>query len=331
MSRRGIKLGIKLAVTLALLGVIAVKVPWGELWSNARGLDARIWLGVLAAFWVGHLVGAFKWRFNVNLGKAGLRALDAAQCYAAGLFSNLFLPSIVGGDALKAYLAGKLTGRYEAAILGGLTERLIDTAALLLLIVIGGLLSHTTVEGWSGQVILVSSLIALAGALLFTPIALRVKLARWPRKLRRPLGRALVALRRLIRQPQRALAVFALSLVIQSWFVVLNYWLGRGIGIDIGLAFWFLAIPLAKAITLAPISFGGFGLRELALAGILALAGVSKEQGVAVSLLWQSIIVSTGLFGGLVWYALGYRAKARIGGGHESLLGEARTAESQHG
>jgi uncharacterized membrane protein YbhN (UPF0104 family) len=137
-------------------------------------------------------------------------------------------------------------------------------------------------------------------------------------------------MRRLTRRPLAALGVFALSLAIQSWFVLLNYWLGVGIGIDVPLAFWFLAIPLAKAITLAPISFGGFGLRELALAGIFAIAGVPREQGVAVSLLWQSLVVSTGLFGGFVWFALGYRAEARTGRGHGSLLGEARTAESKH-
>src|SRR6185436_7834476 len=125
----------------------------------------------------------------------------------------------------------------------GLTERLIDTAALLTLIVGGGLFSHTTVEGWASQVILVSSLIAIVGAVLFLPMLLRVRLARWPRKVRRPLGRAMVAMRRLTRRPLAALGVFALSLAIQSWFVLLNYWLGVGIGIDVPLAFWFLAIP----------------------------------------------------------------------------------------
>jgi uncharacterized protein (TIRG00374 family) len=325
------KAWLRVAVSAVLLAVIFFKVPWSELWQNAQRLDPAVWAGVLGAFWLGHGVGVFKWRFNVNLGNANLRPLDALQCYSAGLFSNLFLPSIVGGDALKAWLAGKVTGRLEAAVFGGLSERLLDTAALLALIVIGGLASHTTVDGWPRQVILVGSLIAAAGAIVFLPLVLRVKLARWPRKLRRPLGRAMVAMRRLLRRPRAAFAVFALSLAIQSWFVLLNYWLGLGIGIDVPLVFWFLAIPLAKAITLAPISLGGFGLRELALAGILALAGVPKEQGVAVSLVWQSIVVATGLVGGLVWFALGHRAEARTGWGHGSLLGEARTAESKHG
>ena len=50
---------------------------------------------------------------------------------------------------------------------------------------------------------------------------------------------------------------------------------GGGIGIDAPMAAWFFAVPMAKAITLAPISFGGFGLREVTLAGFLEkLAGV---------------------------------------------------------
>ncbi|HUR29314.1 MAG TPA: lysylphosphatidylglycerol synthase transmembrane domain-containing protein, partial [Planctomycetota bacterium] len=231
------KLFLKVAVSAALLAAVLYLAfhKQGEraqaTWDAVQGLEPRLWLGVLAAFAAGHLVGAFKWRFNVNLADAGLKLVDALQCYGAGLFSNLFLPSIVGGDALKAWLAGKVTGRLEAAILGGVTERLIDTLALLALIVIGGFVSQQGVEGMYGQVILVGSLVATLATLLFLPLLLRTKLARWPRKLRRPLARSMVSLRRVARRPLAALGVFCLSLAIQSWFVLLNAWLGKAIGI----------------------------------------------------------------------------------------------------
>jgi uncharacterized protein (TIRG00374 family) len=332
-----LKLLLKVAVSAALLAAVSYFAFHGKgdkvqaTLTALQGLSPLYWLGVFAAFLSGHVVGAFKWRFNVNLADAGLKPVDAIQCYGAGLFANLFLPSIVGGDALKAWLAGKITGRLEAAIFGGLTERLIDTLALLALIVIGGFVSQTRVEGWYGQVILVSSLVAVAAALIFLPLMLRTKLARWPRKLRRPLARTMVSMRRMARRPLAALCVFLLSLTIQGWFVILNAWLGRAIGIDVPLAYWFLAVPLTKAITLAPISFGGLGLREATLAGMLNLVGVATATGVAASLLWQSIVYSGGLVGGLVWLALGLRRSARTGLGHGSLVGEARTAEGRHG
>lgn len=302
-----------------------------EMWSAVTRLDPLVWTGVLCAFIAGHTIGAFKWRFNVNLGEAGLQPVDALQCYGAGLFSNLFLPSIVGGDALKAWLGGKATGRLEACIFGGLTERLIDTLALLALIVIGALVSQTAVEGWYGQVITVASIASVVGGVIFLPLLTRMKLARWPRRLRRPISRMMVSMRRIAARPAAALGVFALSLGIQAWFVLLNAMLGRAIGIDAPLAYWFLAVPLTKAITLAPISFGGLGLREATLGGLLSLVGVPAVQGIAASLLWQSIVYSGGLIGGLAWLGLGLRRGARTGMGHGSLLREARTAQGRHG
>jgi hypothetical protein len=212
-------------------------------------------------------------------------------------------------------------------VVGGVTERLIDTFALLVLIVVGALWSQSAMPGWAQSVVQVGAVIGFGGALLALPLVLRTKLARWPRKLRRTVGRAMVALRRLAHKPQRALLVLVLSLAIQSWFVVLNMQLGRAIGIDAPLAVWFFAVPMTKAITLAPLSVGGLGLREVTLAAFLtAMAGVADKQGVAASLLWQSIVISTGLVGGVLWFVLGYRRTAKTGAGHGSLL-----AVSRHG
>jgi uncharacterized protein (TIRG00374 family) len=311
-AKKRLKLWIKASVTLGVLALILRLVDWGELARGVRELDPLLWVTVLACFMAGHLAGALKWRLNVNIARAGLGRADAIQIYAAGLFANLCLPSIVGGDGLKAVLGGRVTGRYESVIFGGLTERLIDTLALLILIVVGTLLSSGQVPGQAGQVLMVGALVALGLGVLFLPLAMRLRLARFPRKLRRPVGRAMVAMRRLWSRPHLALLVLGASLAIQSWFVLLNAALGWGIGLDIPLVYWFLAVPLAKAITLAPISFGGFGVREVTLAGILAaLAGVPESQGVLASLLWQTVVVTTGLVGGAAWFLLGMREEAR--------------------
>jgi uncharacterized membrane protein YbhN (UPF0104 family) len=327
MARKSVKIAFKLAVSAALVALILLVVPWKELWTEVRRLHPRTWLAVWAGFVGGHALGVFKWRYNVNLGirseRAKLTAVDAVQCYAAGMFANLCLPSIVGGDALKALLAAKITGRAEAAVIGGLTERLIDTFALLVLIVAGALWTRDTMPGWAQDVVQVAALVAIAGTVLVLPLAMRTKVRRWPRRLRRPAGRAMVAVRRLLERPRRALFVLALSLAIQGWFVVLNAELGRGIGIDAPLAVWFFAVPMAKAITLAPVSFGGFGLREVTLAGFLeGLRDVPLRLGVAASALWQTVLVATGLVGGALWFVLGFRASARTGAGHGSLLEE---------
>ena len=226
-------------------------------------------------------------------------------------------------------LAGKRTGRYEAVIFGSLIDRLIDVVALLVLICAGAVLSRGAVPGWAEQVLLVGLLVGVGVVVLALPFLLKTPVARWPRKLQRPLKRGMVAARRLARRPQVALGVFAISLAMQASFVAMNAALGAAIGIDVPWAVWLLAWPLAKAISLAPISLGGFGVREAALAGLLnAAAGVPSSQGVLVSLVWQTVLVAGGLCGGALWFLLGLRERGA--GAEDLVVGEPRAANSEH-
>ncbi len=302
---------IRVAVSLGLLTVIAILLPWGKVWHSLQELPPLVWAGVLAGFLLGHTLGVFKWRLFVNTGRAGLGLVDGIHCYAAGLFANLCLPSIVGGDVLRMAMAGRFTRRPEAAVWGGVMDRVTDVTALAVLVTAGGLLAHNALPGWGGQVVGIAMLIGLGLAALALPFALRRPLDRWPRRFRRPIGRSLVALRRLGRQPRRALAGFALSLTIQGGFVLLNAWLGSGIGVHPPLAAWFFVWPMAKVVSLLPISLGGLAVREASLAALLAPFGVPLELGVLTSLLWQTVLISGGLVGGAIWYLLGRRRRAR--------------------
>ncbi len=299
------KLWLKVAVSAGLLAVLALVLPWEQVREAIGRLSPLVWAGVLAGFIAGHALGTVKWRLFVNAGHASLRAADAALCYGAGLFANLCLPSIVGGDVLRMALAGKFTRRPEAAFLGGVLDRLTDMIAMAVLIAIGGLTARNALPGWTGEVL---SVAILAGALALAvslPFIFRRPLARWPRKIRRGVGRTLVALRRMARDPRTAAAGLALSLTVQGGFVLLNAWLGRSLGIDVPLAVWFLVWPLAKVAGLMPISLGGLAVREGTLATLLVPFGVPFALGVVCSLLWQTVLIGGGLVGGLLWLVLG--------------------------
>lgn len=302
---------LRVAVSLGLLGGLLWLLPWSEVREAIGSMPITVWLAILGLFLVGHRLGVAKWRLLLTAGGAPLARRDAVRCYAAGLFTNLCLPSIVGGDVLRAALAARATGRTEAAVLGGVADRLIDVLTLGLCLAAGTLLSARLLPG---RLPLIVASVAIAGVLALVVVVRLVAgrpLRRWPRRVRRPLARSLVALRRLRRAPGTALVAAGLSLAIQAGFVLLNAWIGRSLGIGIPLSVWFVAWPLAKLVGLLPISLGGLGVRDAAFGALLVPLGVPLARGVVASLVWQSILIGGGLLAGGAWLVLGRGATPR--------------------
>lgn len=305
------RLWMKIAVSVGLLAVIFAVLPWHEVRQAVARLSAFVWFAVLGGFLVGHRLGVAKWRRLINAGRARLEANDAVRCYAAGLFANLCLPSIIGGDVLRAALAARATGRPEATVLGSIADRIVDIVALSLVLAAGGLLARNALPDWGSGLVVAGLLVG--GLVLFAvvPFLLRMKLARWPRRLRRPVGRSLVALRYLARDRRTAVLAASISFTMQGGFVLLNAWIGRSVGIDVPLAVWFFVWPLAKLAGLLPISLGGLAVRDATLGALLVPLGVPLSTGIVASLIWQSVLIAGGLLGGLYWWfssrALGIR------------------------
>lgn len=325
------KLCLRVVVSVGLLTLIFLVLPWEGVREAVLRMSWGVWFGVLCVFVAGHGLGMVKWRLMVNVGRGGLESGAAARCYSAGLFTNLCLPSLVGGDLLRAALAGKTTGRGEAVLLGALTDRLIDVMSLGVLIAAGGLASRAALPDVGSGIVTALVLTGVGAAVIVPFLVSRVPLARWPKRVRRSVGRGLVGVRRLVQRPGPAAAAFGLSLVMQTSFVLANAVLGHQIGIDVPLAVWFFAWPLAKVAALLPISIGGLAVREATLAALLVPFGVEPARGVVVSLAWQTVVIGGGLSAGVVWWLMSREASGAEGDGAREEAGVGRSFRSGHG
>jgi glycosyltransferase 2 family protein len=302
--RRPGRLLIRLLFSGGILTLLLTLLPWDDVATAASRITLPHYLAALAGFVVGHSLGAIKWRLMLasSLGVVRMSVRDTAGCYGAGLFSNLFLPTVVGGDIVRATLAARALGRTEAVVLGSVADRLIDFAALGLLIVAGVLVAGAELSGWAGPLGVVTGIVVIGGGVLLLPLALRRPLARWPRRVRRRAGRSLVALRRLARQPRPAVLALLLSLSMQSIFILISAWLGHAVGAHAPLWAWFVAWPLAKTAGMLPVSLGGLGVRDAALAGLLVPLGVPAAFGLVASLAWNAVLIGGALLGGALWW-----------------------------
>jgi uncharacterized membrane protein YbhN (UPF0104 family) len=302
------KLVLRALVSAGVLAGLLLLLPWDDIRGSAARLPLHVWLGVYVVFVLAHQLGAIKWQTLVRAGRARFQAVDAIRCYSAGLFANLCLPSIVGGDVLRAGLAVKSTGRFAATVLGSIADRTLDVLSLALLITVGAVLARGNLDGAARTAVELVLVGGVVGSAVVALLAFRTPLRRWPRRIRRPVSRALVALRRLVRHPWALVTALALSLVIQTTFVLVNAWIGRSIGIAAPLQAWFLVWPLAKLSGLLPISLGGLGVRDAALASLLAPWGVPLARGVVAGLIWQTVLIAGGLSGGAIWWLLSRRS-----------------------
>ena len=121
---------IRLCVSALLLALIFYLVPFKEVWAAARQISPLLWLGALGLFLAGHAAAAAKWRILIG---GGISYRQAFRAHLAGLAANLALPSVAGGDVVRAGLVMKHADDKGRLAMGSLADRLIDTLGLILI------------------------------------------------------------------------------------------------------------------------------------------------------------------------------------------------------
>ena len=297
-----------------VLALLLLVVPLDQLVLALRRVPAWAWAASLPVYLSLHLIGIAKWRLLINTAGAGLSFAQVARCYYYGLFGNLFLPSIVGGDVVRAGLALKFTRSVSGLLLGSLVDRTLDIVGLAAVAGIGALLLPTALDPQSRAVF--TGIAVLFGTLVVVALLLgrAIPARRFPYKVRRKLAALRTAIRALSSRPGSLVAALLLGMLLQSLLVVLNAWLGDLVGIHISLVVWLLVWPLAKIAAVLPVTQGGIGVREAAIVALFAPFGVGAPEAMATGLIFTSVVILGGLVGGLLALLLGRGERAAAPG-----------------
>lgn len=303
---------LRFAVGLAIVIFLAQRHDTASLMRILRVVPLWVPLASVAFYWLGQILSAWKWQLLLRAQGAPVSLRDCCRLYAVGMFWNLWMPTNIGGDAIRAVRCASLCGGLAIATSSVLVERLTGVVALLIIALLG--LLAQLISGSANQT---NSLILRP--ILFVFVALLCLLALFWVLRRKYAARDTVAsesaMQRKVRSFSRALAAYAqpstrgalwsavaISLVFQASQVLLNIGLARALGLPVPYTvFWWLVPSLAIA-SLVPLGIGGLGVREAAAVQLLAGQGASAATVVAWSLLWQATVWLASLPGGL-WVA----------------------------
>jgi len=290
-----------------VLGVLFHFLPLPLLLEAIHRVPLTRFLLVLLCYLLAHLIGIAKWRMVVNAAGAQLDFPTSAQCYSGGLFATLFLPSILGGDAVRLAVGLRRSPNPAAVLAGNIADRFLDMLAQAGLVLVGLLL----LPGSFPPALEAQARRALP--FFFLGIAIITLLFVWLRRpllqgrsirFRRRLARLRFALKSVSSKPHILFFGWILGTAIQTTFLTLTALLAISCGLFLPLRVWFFAWPLAKLAAVLPLTQGGIGIREAALVGLLSPFGAAAHLVLASGLVWEGIVIAGGLIAGLFTFLL---------------------------
>ncbi len=302
-SRGRLIITLRWLAAFVVIGLLLHFLPLPLLLEAIHRVPLTRFLAILFGYLLAHLVGIAKWRMIVNSAGAQLDFSTSAQCYTGGLFATLFLPSILGGDAVRLAVGLRRSPNPAAVLAGNIADRFLDMLAQAGLVLVGLVLLPGSFPA------ALQSQARRALPLFFLAIAAIALLFAWLRRpllqgrsirFRRRLARLRYALRAVSRRPHILFFGWLLGTAIQTTFLTLTALLAISCGLFLPLRIWFFAWPLAKLAAVLPLTQGGIGIREAALVGLLSPFGAPAHLVLASGLVWEGVVIAGGLIAGLI-------------------------------
>jgi hypothetical protein len=298
---------LRIVVSLGLLGVLLTQVDVGRAIQQLLRIQWAPFLTAQLLYLGGVLVRAYRWGALVWALNVRVPYRRLAELYFVGSFFSLVLPTGVGGDVVKMAELSKDGQDTAAAISSVVVDRFLG------LFVLFGMALLALLAGYQMVAPEVRALIAFVfvGCLLGVVLLLQRRwLESWGRRLGldRLLGRVplLLKLYQSIHLYGSAalLRATAASIAFNLMLVLSNYFLGRAVGIDLSLWYYFLFVPIISALLMVP-SIGGLGVREAGYVVLFSQAGVDRDHGLALALAYDATLLVSGLIGALIYILQG--------------------------
>lgn len=272
--KKWILIVIRVLVATAAMYFALRKINWQEL-KQFEWNSSLLWLlPALLLFNASQFISAYRLLQFYKIHQPAISYPFNLRLYYKGMFYNLFLPGGIGGDAYKIIALKNSGNTYKQLATATLLDRLNGLAIVVLIITL--LASMVDLEGWYDDIF---SLLPLLTAIGLPGFWLVVYF------LFKPFHKIL---------PLTGL----LSILVQGFQLSAFYCIIYALQIDSGtLTEYAFLFFVSSVISALPVSIGGIGTRELAIATGAAYFHLSATKMISASLLFFLMIVFSSLAG----------------------------------
>jgi uncharacterized membrane protein YbhN (UPF0104 family) len=263
--------------------------------------DRMVWISGILIYIFGQIISAYKWKVLSRAAGFHRPLQDHAAFYFIGMFFNLFLPTSIGGDAVKSYYLSRHDpgGRTAPAIYTVLAERFTGFVVMFWIGAAALLLSpseviHPTVKIFAAA----CSVLGTVFTLFFPSLVGAFKQRAWAQAMLRDIAVYW-------RSPAVIVRALIWSLIFHFLVTVVHIIIGKSMGLAVPLHYYFIAYPAASLAGFIPVSFNGIGPREGTYIYLFSLVGISRPDALAFGIIWLGIMICASLPGAVLYVQAG--------------------------
>ena len=328
---------LKLILSAALLTFLFYKVDLSTLSLVVRQSEWPILFLCIILYALGQILSTYKWSLLIHSHGIKHPFGNMVSYYYVGMFFNLFMPSIVGGDIQRCYAVYRdekrqfaknpPRGRLSQIISSVLMERLSGLIAMIWLAVIAFFffpmnnVSHETVNGMFLRHYLPIILIVLAlGTVLVFLVLMLWRSSEHQmdtpktihEKVIQMINNLAIQSKSYLQSFDLLIKVMVIAFLFQTLFIVLNIFVGYSLHLPVPIGYYFVMVPLVTLCTAIPISLSGLGVREGAYAYFLHFMGVDTTHAILLSFSIVIVVAVNALVGGLILFKKGFQIEKDV-------------------
>lgn len=308
---------VKAGVTAVLFYLLFRKLNFREFAATLHNARWDVLVLGVALLWIAHFICSVRWRLLMQPVMPPLPVRRLFGIYCIGLFFNLAFPTVIGGDVVKMYYAGKPSRRFVESFATTFLDRDAGMMAMMVIACTATLVRPVAIPGVPAELILwgAAAVFACVNLALFAPPLHRLFGGFLIRLGLRRVAHKADAVSGVFQSMGRNPLVLAGSLLISllnQWLVITVTWvMAAGLHISVPYRYFLVFVPVITLISMVPVSLNGMGLREYAFVSLFGAIGVDHEACLALGLLSSAVIVLSAIPGGIVY--LLYRTSADAG------------------
>jgi uncharacterized protein (TIRG00374 family) len=301
---------LKAAVTILLLYFLFRQVDLHDFVATLKNARIKVLIGAFMLLWVGHYICIFRWRMLMRPLMPVMSLTQLFGIYCIGLFFNLTFPTVVGGDVVKMYYAGRSSKQYAQSFAATFLDRDAGMFAMMLIACCATLIKPMNVPGMPVRSIVWTATLGfvIANIAIFKPSWHRILcrlLHSWNMsKTATRIDTISSAFQVMGRHRLILAASLGISIINQLLVISVSWVLSLALRLEIPLPFFLVFIPVITLISMIPVSLNGMGLREYAFMSLFGAIGVDREACVALGLCSSAMIILSSLPGGIAYIFL---------------------------